>query len=104
MTRVLERFARASYAARRSPRAQEKRRQKAEEGKQKLADREADYKQREKDLKDMKKNTKAKVDDDVNDDMIDVDGDGVADMSAGVSKRGSLRSFVASRGAPKAGT
>ena len=64
---------------------QEKRAQKAAEGKQKLADREADYKQREKDLKEMKKNTKAKVDDDVNDDLIDVDGDGVADMTAGVS-------------------
>ena len=77
--------------ASRSPRAclvspsQEARKQKAAEGKQKLADREADYKQREKDLKDMKANTKAKVDDDVNDDMIDVDGDGVADMTAGVS-------------------
>ena len=59
--------------------AQAMRRKKAAEGRQKLADREADYKQRERDLKDMKKNTKAAVDDDVNDDLVDTDGDGVAD-------------------------
>ena len=50
-----------------------------------MADREADYKQREKDLKEMKKNTKAKVDDDINDDGVDLDGDGIADVTQGVS-------------------
>ena len=33
----------------------------------------------------MKKNTKAKVDDDINDDGVDLDGDGIADVTQGVS-------------------
>merc|ERR1719261_1631956 len=63
------------------------RRQKAQEGRDKMAAREADYTQRERDLKKMKATTGSRTDHDINDDEVDIDGDGVADMSQGDMRR-----------------
>jgi len=60
---------------------EEIRQQKAEEGKQKVAAREQEFKDRQAHIDDIKANTTAKVDDDLLDDAVDVDGDGVADMT-----------------------
>ena len=57
---------------------------KAQEGKDKIKATEAAYKAEAKRLADVKQNTKAKVDDDLLDDLVDVDGDGVADESQAV--------------------
>ena len=54
---------------------------KAQEGKDKIKATEAAYKAEAKRLADVKQNTKAKVDDDLLDDLVDVDGDGVVDMT-----------------------
>merc|ERR1712060_674199 len=50
-------------------------------GEQKVADREQEFKDRQAQIDKIKKETKAKVDDDLLDDEVDVDGDGVADMT-----------------------
>merc|ERR1712039_713693 len=59
----------------------EARKIKAAEGEQKVADREQEFKDRQAQIDKIKKETKAKVDDDLLDDEVDVDGDGVADMT-----------------------
>merc|ERR1719291_999976 len=62
--------------------AAELRKQQAQAGKDKIAAREQDMKDRQSHINDIKANTKAKVDDDLLDDEIDIDGDGKADMTA----------------------
>jgi len=57
----------------------EQRKKKAKEGQDKLAAREQDMKERQAHIDDIKKNTVAKVDDDLLDDEVDIDGDGIAD-------------------------
>jgi len=61
--------------------AKEAREIKAQEGRDKVAAREQEFKDRQAHIDDIKANTKAKVDDDLLDDQVDLDGDGVGDMT-----------------------
>lgn len=67
--------------------AAELRKRQAAAGKQAREDVDKDHKKRASELKTMKQNTQAKVDADIDDDMVDTDGDGIADMTQGELRR-----------------